>query len=65
MKSVLGGGEKSILNEAERGEDVAVSSFEKALKSHLPADVAGVVRRQFEDVKKAHDRVRDLRDSWK
>ena len=65
LKSALGGGEKAILSEAERGEDAAVSSFEKALKSHLPADVVGVVRRQFEDVKKAHGRVRDLRDSWK
>ena len=65
LKSSLGGGEKAILDEAERGEDVAVKSYEKAMKSDLSADVAGVVRRQFVEVKKAHDRVRDLRDSWK
>lgn len=65
LKSALGGGEKSILEEAERGEDVAVKSFEKASSKDLPPDVAGVVRRQFAEVKKAHDRVRDLRDSWK
>jgi uncharacterized protein (TIGR02284 family) len=66
LKSALGGGEKSILNEAERGEDVAVKSFEKALDaSKLSPDVAGIVRRQFNEVKSAHDRVRDLRDSWK
>jgi uncharacterized protein (TIGR02284 family) len=65
LKSALGGGEKSILNEAERGEDEAVRSFEKASKENLPPDVAGVVRRQYAEVKKAHDRVRDLRDSWK
>lgn len=65
LKSALGGGEKAILNEAERGEDVAVKSYEKALKADLPPDVAGVVRRQFDEVKRAHDTVRGLRDSWK
>jgi uncharacterized protein (TIGR02284 family) len=65
LKNALGGGEKAILEEAERGEDVAVKSFEKALKENLPADVAGVVRRQYDQVKRAHDSVRDLRDSWK
>jgi uncharacterized protein (TIGR02284 family) len=66
LKSALGGGEKSILNEAERGEDSAVHSFEKALDgSKLPPDIAGVVRRQFDQVKKGHDRVKQMRDSWK
>jgi uncharacterized protein (TIGR02284 family) len=65
LKSALGGGEKSILNEAERGEDVAVKSYEKALNGDLSPDVAGVVRRQYGEVKRAHDRVRELRDSWK
>ncbi len=65
LKSALGGGEKAILSEAERGEDVSVKNFEKAMKANLPPDVAGVVRRMFDEVKKAHDRVRDLRDSWK
>jgi uncharacterized protein (TIGR02284 family) len=65
LKSALGGGEKSILDEAERGEDVAVKTFEKALSAKLPPDVAGVVRRQFDEVKRAHDQVKSLRDSWK
>jgi uncharacterized protein (TIGR02284 family) len=65
IKSALGGGEKSILNEAERGEDVAVKSYEKALSESLPDDVSGIVRRQYGQVKQAHDRVRELRDSWK
>jgi len=65
IKSSLGGGEKSILNEAERGEDFAVKSFEKALVKEMPLEVREVVRRQYDEVKRAHDRVRDLRDSWK
>ena len=66
LKSALGGGEKAILNEAERGEDSAVSEFEKALKENtLPQDIQMVVRRQYTQVKSAHDRVKALRDSWK
>ncbi len=65
LKSAMGGGEKSILNEAERGEDAAVKSYEKALQEPLPANIAGVVRCQFDEVKKAHDQVRGLRDTWK
>ena len=65
LKSSLGGGEKSILNEAERGEDEAVKSFEKALTANLPTDIAGIVRRQHGEVKQAHDKIKKLRDSWK
>jgi len=65
LKSALGGGEKAILEEAERGEDVAVKAYQKALDGKLSPDVDGVVRRQFSQVKNAHDRVKGLRDSWK
>jgi len=64
LKKALGGGEKSILNEAERGEDVAVKAYQKALEEPLSPDVEGVVRRQYSQVKEAHDRVKALRDSW-
>jgi uncharacterized protein (TIGR02284 family) len=65
LKSALGGGEKSILNEAERGEDQAVQAYENALSEKLSPEVEGVVRRQYSQVKQAHDRVKALRDSWK
>lgn len=65
IKSALGGGEKAILNEAERGEDVAVKAYEEALNEPLPADLAQLVRRQYHEVKQAHDRVKAMRDSWK
>ncbi len=64
LKSALGGGAKAILDEAARGEDIAVSSYERASKANLPADVASVVRRQFDEVKKARDLVRELRDGF-
>jgi uncharacterized protein (TIGR02284 family) len=65
LKSALGGGEKSILNEAERGEDVAVKAYKKALEEKLAPEVGSIVRRQYAQVKQAHDRVKALRDSWK
>jgi hypothetical protein len=37
-----------------------VASYRRALEQGLPADVEPTVRRQFSDVKSAHDRVRDL-----
>ncbi len=60
---VTGKDETAILNEAERGEDVAKAAFEKATQMNLPANVASVVQQQSTQVKAAHDRVRDLRDS--
>jgi uncharacterized protein (TIGR02284 family) len=64
LKSALGGGEKSILNEAERGEDAAVKAYQDALKESLSPDLEGIIRRQYGEVKQAHDRVKALRDSW-
>ena len=62
---VTGQDDTAILNEAERGEDVAVNAYKKALEENLPANVQAVVQQQATEVKMAHDRVRDLRDSAK
>ena len=54
----------AILAECERGEDSAVAEYKKALEADgLPADVQETLRAQFIEVKAAHDRIRDLRDS--
>jgi uncharacterized protein (TIGR02284 family) len=55
--------EATILNEAERGEDVAKNSYQKALEQNLPANVASVVRSQFASIQNAHDQVRTMRDA--
>jgi uncharacterized protein (TIGR02284 family) len=65
LKSALGGGEKSILNEAERGEDVAVHAYQDAMRDSLSPELDGIVRRQYTQIKQAHDRVKMLRDTWK
>ncbi len=64
LRSVLGGGNQAILNEAERGEDHIKAKYEDALKCCEANAVNDVLTRQYAAVKQAHDRVRDLRDSY-
>ena len=54
----------AILAECERGEDYAVSAYEKATQiAGLPVSVTSVIHEQFADVKATHDQVKALRDS--
>ena len=56
--------EHAILAECERGEDSAVAAYKDALEEkELPSNVIETLRAQAADVKAAHDRVRNLRDS--
>ena len=64
LKSALTGEDDgAILTECERGEDAAVASYRSALGTDLPANVRGVVERQFSEVKQAHERVRSLEEA--
>jgi uncharacterized protein (TIGR02284 family) len=55
----------AILEECERGEDVAKAKYIEALKDPLPEDVRIVVERQYEGALKNHDQIRDLRDRYR
>lgn len=61
--AVSGKDDHAILAEAERGEDVAKSAYENALKESLPPEAQNVVQQQSVKVRQAHDDVRSLRDS--
>ena len=61
-KANMGGGDKSILESIEAGEDSAKEAYQKALTGALPTDLAEKVRRQAESVQRAHDKIRSLRD---
>ncbi len=64
IKSVAtGNDEAAILDECERGEDVAKRVYEEALEKDLPADMRSIVERQYQGVRENHDRVRDIRNS--
>jgi uncharacterized protein (TIGR02284 family) len=62
-KVALGGGDKSILNSLEAGEDNAKEAYQKALSGTLPGDITEIVRTQASAVQKAHDHVKMLRDT--
>jgi uncharacterized protein (TIGR02284 family) len=61
--AVTGKDDHSILEEAERGEDVAKQAYTDALATDLPPNVRSIVQTQAEGVKEAHDKVRDLRNA--
>src|SRR5437764_5351518 len=61
-KDDLGGGDHTLLESVEQGEDSAKQSYESALETKLPAGIDELVRNQYASVKAAHDRVRSWRD---
>lgn len=64
-KVALGGGDKTILDSLEAGEDRAKDTYNKALSGNLPETLKAIVQRQAPSVQRAHDKVRDLRDQAK
>jgi uncharacterized protein (TIGR02284 family) len=66
IKSLITGkDDKAVLAECERGEDVAVASYRKALEKNLPPEVRALVERQYQGVLQNHDQVRALRDKYR
>src|SRR5438046_1525095 len=63
--AVTKGDDHAILAECERGEDSAVEEYKKAMNANLSASLRGVVARQFAQIKEAHDRIKNLRDTTK
>jgi uncharacterized protein (TIGR02284 family) len=56
----------AILEECERGEDVAKARYRKALdEAELPSDIRMIVQRQYEGATRNHDEIRNLRDSYR
>lgn len=61
--AVAGSDPDGVLDAAEQGEDHAVAEFEKALDSDISPEFRPVVERQLTVVRRAHDRVKALRDA--
>src|SRR5205085_8649255 len=61
-KDDFGGGDHTLLESVEQGEDSAKHAYESALETKLPAGIDELVRSQYASVKAAHDRVRSWRD---
>lgn len=61
--AVTGKDDAALLNEAERGEDVAKKNYSKALENKdLTPDVRAVIQKQYDGVLRNHDQIKALRD---
>jgi uncharacterized protein (TIGR02284 family) len=58
----MGGGDHTLLESIEQGEDKAKQAYANALATELPAEISELVRNQYDSVKAAHDRIRTWRD---
>jgi uncharacterized protein (TIGR02284 family) len=63
LKAHLGGGDHTLLETAEQGEDAAKKAYEKALEQKLPGDIRDTLLTQQKHILLAHNTVRTLRDS--
>jgi uncharacterized protein (TIGR02284 family) len=64
-QAIMGGDAKSVLNEAERGEDSIKREYEQALGDIHNTEALEVVQRQYRTIAQEHNRVRDLRDRYR
>ena len=62
LKDDMGGGDHTLLESVEQGEDRAKAAYVDALQTQLPVEIGQLVRNQHASVKAAHDRVRAWRD---
>lgn len=63
LKAKLGGGDHTLLETAEQGEDEAKAKYAEALQETMPGDIAALLRQQSLHIQESHDRIRSLRDS--
>lgn len=61
--AILSNDNLAVLNEVERGEDVALNAYLEAADKNLPPNVALFVLRQLSGAKRNHDVVKKLRDT--
>ena len=54
--------DETILEECERGEDLALRQYADAIANPLPADVHAMLQRHLAGVSRTHDQIRRLRE---
>lgn len=59
--SLMGKDDDAIMRECERGEDMALKSYRRALEKDLPLDVRAVVERQYQGVIQNYELMKNLR----
>jgi uncharacterized protein (TIGR02284 family) len=64
-QAITGQDALSVLNEAERGEDSIKNTYETALSEVSDPTARDVIERQYKNVKEGHDRVKQMRESYR
>jgi uncharacterized protein (TIGR02284 family) len=66
LKAHLDGGDHTLLETAEQGEDAAKKAYKEALDDReISTSVREVLTRQYSHISAAHDQVKALRDTTK
>ena len=65
LKAKLGGGDHTLLETAESGEDTIKKAYAEALKPELPLPVHQLLSSQAAHIQTSHDYVKAARDSRK
>ena len=63
LKAKLGGGDHTLLETAEQGEDVAKKAYKDALEKPLPDPIRRLLTEQQAHIQTSHDYVRNARDA--
>jgi uncharacterized protein (TIGR02284 family) len=63
IKSKLGGGDHTLLETAEAGEDAAKKAYKDAMGKDMPLPIRELVVMQYAHVQASHDYVKAARDS--
>ena len=65
LRKAIGGGDKAVVEEVERGEDYIKDKYEAALADdQLSPDCRSIVQEAYESVRRGHDRARDLKRGY-
>jgi uncharacterized protein (TIGR02284 family) len=65
LKVKLGGGDHTLLETAEQGEDAAKKAYKEALEKELPLPVHEMLSTQYAHIQTSHDYVKAARDASK
>jgi uncharacterized protein (TIGR02284 family) len=65
LKAHLGGGDHTLLDTAEAGEDRAKKAYKDALEKEFPLPVKQLLTTQYAHIQSSHDYVKVARDSHK
>jgi uncharacterized protein (TIGR02284 family) len=65
LKAHLGGGDHTLLETAEAGEDKAKKAYKEALEKELPLPIKQLLTTQYAHIQESHDYVKAARDRTK